>query len=366
MTIRKGDQGIDNIFYVDTQVTRVYKGDEILWEKTVAEPLTTTISPAETVQSSIPITVTLSNNYAGTTIKYMIGTNPTVFTYTGPFTVNQSTAYVQGPDITIHYWSESDTEAEPQKTIIYDTRTAMPSKPVVSATVGQNTVTLSWGASVNTTSYNVYRSDVPVAAGNLGTLLSQYQTALTYTDNTAVGGTTYYYTVRAANYWSVMPSDPVTATPTAPPVQTTGWRYLRIDGYGSVEEPATTRLIEFEAWEGTTNRMAGATILGNETISLSVGGGTIASIKDTVKTTTGYPLWWTTTPNARVIIDLGAVRNLTKLNYYSYSTASVQRANRFKILASNTNNGTDWTPIWDMQNNTDKQPILPNGYEKLL
>ena len=149
------------------------------------------------------------------------------------------------------------------------------------------------------------------------------------------------------------------ATPTAAP---SGWRYLKILGYGSVEEAVTTRMIEVEAWEGATNRMAAATILSNETISTGVGGGTIASIKDTVKTTTGYPLWWTATPNANVVVDLGAARALTKLSYYSYSTVDVPRSNRFMILGSNTNNGADWVTLWD--NSTGQagvQPFLPSG-----
>jgi hypothetical protein len=85
-----------------------------------------------------------------------------------------------------------------------------------------------------------------------------------------------------------------------------------------------------------------------------------------VKTTSGYPIWWTATPNANVIIDFGTARAFTKLNYYGYSTANVPRANRFKVLASNTNNGTDWVTIWDMSANATFQPALPSGYEKVL
>jgi hypothetical protein len=151
------------------------------------------------------------------------------------------------------------------------------------------------------------------------------------------------------------------------PAAVSGWRYLKIEGYGSVEEPATTRLIEFEAWEGATNRMTAATILSNEAVST---GGAVGLIKDGLKTSVAsgtYPIWWTTTPNARIVVDLGAAYSLTKLNYYSYSTAALQRSNRFKILASNTNNGTDWATIWDNSGaQLGVQPILPAGYEKLL
>lgn len=142
-----------------------------------------------------------------------------------------------------------------------------------------------------------------------------------------------------------------------------GWRYLKIEGYGSVEETATTRLIEFEAWESGINRMTGATILSHDPINT---GGGIGEINNGSKATTGYPIWWLATPNANVVVDLGAVVPLTKLNYYSYSVSGVQRANRFNILASNTNNGTDWVNIWNMSANTTPQPILPSGYELIL
>jgi hypothetical protein len=156
------------------------------------------------------------------------------------------------------------------------------------------------------------------------------------------------------------------------PAAVTGWRYLRIEGHGAaeVDQSVTTRLVEFEAWEGATNRMTGATILTGQTPSNAGTGGALAQIKDGSKTgaSNTYPLWWTSpTPNGNVVIDLLATRALTKLNYYGYSLSGVQRTNRFKVLASNTNNGTDWTPIWDNSaGEAGVQPILPAGYEKLL
>jgi hypothetical protein len=156
------------------------------------------------------------------------------------------------------------------------------------------------------------------------------------------------------------------------PTAAAGWRYLKLEGYGAAEadQSVTTRTVELEAWEGTTNRLAGLAPLTGQTPSNAGTGGTLAQITNGTKSGTSntYPLWWTSpTPNGNVVWDLGAQYPLTKLNYYGYSVSGVQRTNRFKILASNTNNGTDWTVIWD--NSTGQagvQGILPAGYEKVL
>jgi hypothetical protein len=316
------------------------------------------ISPSEVIQNNFPITVNITRSILEATTYYKIGTGAQQ-TFTAPFQVSQSTAGVLGTQIPITYWTVSNAGGtEAQRTLTYDTAGAIAGKPVVTATAGNYYVSVDWGATPNATSYNVYRS---TAAGVLGTLVSEYFTGLHYDDNYAINGTTYYYTVRAANYGGYGAlSDQAVATPNAAP---SGWRYLKIIGYGSVQEPATTRMIEVEAWEGATNRMAAATILSNDAINA---GGLIGTIKDTIKTTSGYPIWWTATPNANVVVDLGAVRPLTSLAYYSYSTASVPRANRFKIQGSNTNNGIDWVDLWDASANVTVQPALPSGYERVL
>jgi Chitobiase/beta-hexosaminidase C-terminal domain len=148
-------------------------------------------------------------------------------------------------------------------------------------------------------------------------------------------------------------------------VPLTSWRYLKIEGYGTSLD-TTTRIIEFEAWHGATNRMTGATILSSSPID--AGSTNLNTIKDGVKTTGSntYPIWWSAVPNSNVIIDLGDWYALTKLNYYGFSNTGDQRQNRFKVFASTTNNGTDWTLLWDMSTNTTPQPVLPNGYEKTL
>jgi|tagenome__1003787_1003787.scaffolds.fasta_scaffold20981499_3 hypothetical protein len=324
----------------------------------------TYISPSTAIQNTIPITVDLTRSILDATTYYKIGAG-TQQTFAAPFSVNQTN--VNSTQIPITYWSVSTAGAvEAQRTLTYDTSGAIAGKAVVTATPYSWYVSVDWTATANATSYNVYRSTI---SGTLGDLVSEFNTGLHYDDNTAINNTTYYYTVRAANYGGVgAVSDQVAATPTAAP---TGWRYLKIEGYGAAEtgQEVTTRMIEFEAWEGATNHMTAATILSGEAPSNAGTGGTLAQIKNGVKTTTSnsYPYWWTATPNANIVIDLLAARALTKLNYYGYSISGTQRTNRFRVLASNTNNGVDWVSIWDNSaGQAGLQPILPSGYEKTL
>ena len=322
----------------------------------------TTVSPTNTVQNTIPFTVSLSTSEQGATIYYRVGTGAQK-TYTAPFQVNQTDAGVLGTSIKVYYWAVGSQGTETEKSITYDTSGSQPATPVLTATAGTGQVALSWGAVQNATSYTVFKS---TTAGTMGTAITQtqYMTGTSYTDTEVTAGTTYYYQVRASNYGHVADSTQKSATPTSAPARAS-WRYLKIEGYGSVEEAVTTRLIEFQAFEGATNHMTNATILSNDAVST---GGAVGTIKDGLFPTTGYTIWWTSpTPNGNVVVDLLAQRPLDKLKYFSYSTASVPRQNRFRILASNTNNGTDWTVIWD--NSTAQagvQPALPSGYEKLL
>lgn len=326
---------------------------------TVAVAPVTTISPSTTVQNNIPLTITLSTNEVGASIKYKIGTGTTVYTYTAPFQVNQSTAGVLGTSIKITYWSVGANATETEKTIIYDTSGAIPEKPVLTATAGNNQVVLSWGATLNTTSYTVLRDGVILTP-------SQYQTGTTYTDTTAVNGVQYSYVVQAANYGRVTPSDAKLVTPIA---AVTGYRYIRIDGYGefySATGYTTTRMIEVEIFSGGTNRLGGKPSLGSQAVSVTgaaeVGSTTPTRITDAVKgiATGSYNMWWDdptlngNAGNAWVKYDLGASYAIDSIRYWAYPSRSA----RFKIWG--TNNLADFgangahgaaTLLWDMSTN---------------
>jgi Chitobiase/beta-hexosaminidase C-terminal domain len=166
----------------------------------------TTISPSAVTQNSIPITVTLTSPYA-TTIYYKIGAGAQQ-TYTGPFTVNQNQSGTTSIPVT--YWAENATGVEAQRTLTYNTSGATPAKPIVNVTNLTNAIRLDWPVSQNALSYSVYRSTTP---GTLGTALATFISPNTYTDLTAVGGTIYYYTVRAGNYGPPTDSDQAVGSP---------------------------------------------------------------------------------------------------------------------------------------------------------
>lgn len=224
-------------------------------------------------------------------------------------------------------------------------------RPVAGTYTGTQTVYLD----VNEPCTTYYTTDgsTPTVGGATTTV---YSGGITISQTT----TLKYFSVDQAGNTEAVKSSTYTITPVS---TKPSYRYLRILGYGSAAaNDVTTRIIEFEVMSGGVNRMTNATMLSSDTINNT---GTLAQIKDGVKTTTSnsYPLWWTSpVPNAHVVIDLGAQNVIDSMAYYSYSVSGDQRANRFKIEGSNTNNGTDWASVWDMSANTTVQPILPSGF----
>lgn len=335
--IYSGSLDVDKCYLGNVEVNKIYNGAALLYAKAPV----TTISPAATVQNSIPITITLSVDQAGATIYYKIGTG-TQQTYTAPFTVNQNSAGVQSTSIPIVYWSVANGVTETQKSIIYDTSGAHPSQPVLTATAGTGKVDLSWTSTVNTTAYTIYRSTV---AGTLGTWIGTTQyyatSVLSYSDTGVTAGTTYYYTIRAGNFGTPTDSVQKSATPTA---AVTGYRYIRVDGYGeyySATGYATTRMIEVEIFSGGTNRMTGKAGSTDDTVDTGGQSGSLAPtmVTDGVKgiTSNTYNIWWgdpalnSNAGNAWVKFDLGASYAIDSIRYWSYPSRSA----RFKIWGTN-------------------------------
>lgn len=74
----------------------------------------------------------------------------------------------------------------------------IPTKPIVNVTSLTNSVRLDWAITKNTTSWNIYRSTIE---GTLGEKVTggSFIKVNTFTDNSVIGGTTYFYTVEAKN-----------------------------------------------------------------------------------------------------------------------------------------------------------------------
>jgi fibronectin type 3 domain-containing protein len=171
--------------------------------------LTATSGNNVVVLSWMPSSGAASYNVKRATVSggpYTTIASPTTTSYTDATAVNGTTYYyvVSAVNILGESANASQVSATPQ---------ALP--PVtptgVTATPGNNQVALSWTASAGATSYNVKRATVN--GGPYTTVASP--TTTSYTDATAVNGTTYYYVVSAVNALGESAnSTQVSATPT--------------------------------------------------------------------------------------------------------------------------------------------------------
>jgi len=135
-----------------------------------------------------------------------IATGVTALTYTDNAVTNGTTYYYTAVAANSAALSGQSNEAG-----------AVPFAPPSNlvATPSNAKVTLSWNADAGATSYNVYRG---TASGSEGASPLANPTSAAYTDNTAVNGTTYYYTVAAVSKYSLSGnSNEAGATPLAPP-----------------------------------------------------------------------------------------------------------------------------------------------------
>lgn len=235
----------------------------------------------------------------------------------------------------------------------------------MSHVAGYNTSTVTIAFDQAITKYSVNRGGTDHTTGTILESGTTSRTAgevwtITITDTELLSGdnTINFYGMNSAGEWSDGLMD------------VAGYRYLRIDGYGEYYDNAgtltttnNTRMIEVEVFSGGVNVLAG--LVGTTTDTVDFGytadGTTITKVTDGVKTTSGYDGWWadvTLTPkgNGWVRYDLGAMKTISSINYWSYPS----RACRFKIYASNNiaDLGTDGTLgagavlLWDNSTNT--------------
>ncbi|MDP4209374.1 MAG: LamG-like jellyroll fold domain-containing protein [Bacteroidota bacterium] len=103
---------------------------------------------------------------------------------------------------TIYYYVVSATNylGEGANSVQDSAKTLIPNIPPVPTGIisaaGDAKISLSWGAALEAVSYNIKRSS---ASGGPYTTVASNVTATSYTDNTVVNGTTYYYVISSVN-----------------------------------------------------------------------------------------------------------------------------------------------------------------------
>lgn len=154
------------------------------------------------------------------------------------------------------FYVNGDSAPDGRLGYVYTEAPGMPANPLnLTAAGGNGQVNLSWSAIVGATSYNVKRS---TTAGGPYTTVSTggSVTAASYTDTTAVNGTTYYYVVTALNgSGEGAPSAEAYATPIA---------------YASVKDWNFNTDGNFEGWQ-LQNQVTGNVAGGSLNITSSGG-----------------------------------------------------------------------------------------------
>jgi hypothetical protein len=139
---------------------------------------------------------------------------------------------------------------------------------------------------------------------------------------------------------------------------TSGYRYVRVQGYGD-QTGIVTRIIELEALEAATgtNLLAGLLPISGEAANSP---NTVAHCTNGIKeqSTANQVYWWIAEGIPNLIYDLGSSKNIEQINYIGYSPSTDGRTTQFIIYVSNDN--TNWTTVTDYSGNTTVQP--PEGF----
>ncbi len=166
------------------------------------------------------------------------------------YVVRAENAAGQGPA------STQSAAATPQPAL---TRPGAPTGVTVAA--GNARVTVTWAAAARASSYRVYRSTTPGVQGtSVGT-----STSLSFTDESPVNGSTYYYVVTALNAAGEGPASAQSAgaTPSAPPsVPAAPANLLATDGVAEVglSWTAVPGAGSYKVYRSTTAGLRGALI----------------------------------------------------------------------------------------------------------
>ena len=144
---------------------------------------------------------------------------------------------------------------------------ALPVPPAptnLAATPGNATVSLTWTASTNATSYSVYRG---TSSGGEGSTAIGTSTGTSYNDTTVTNGTKYYYTVKAVDASGTSgASNEASATPSAgAPPAPTGLSATGGNATVSLTWSSSSGATSYSVYRGTTSGGESSTAIGTST-----------------------------------------------------------------------------------------------------
>jgi fibronectin type 3 domain-containing protein len=233
---------------------------------------------------------------------YTTISSPTTSTYLDSSVTNGTTYYYVVTAVNSSGQSGNSNQASAKPTA---PAPAVPPAPAnLTATAGNQRVSLSWTASSGATSYNVKRS---TTSGGPYTTISS-PTATTYVDSSVTNGTTYYYVVTAANSSGQSGnSNQASAKPTAPP---------------PAVPPAPANL---------------TATAGNQQVSLSWTASTGATSYNVKRSTTsGGPYTTISSPTATTYVDSSVTNGTTYYYVVTAVNASGQSGNSNQASATPT------------------------------
>jgi fibronectin type 3 domain-containing protein len=179
---------------------------------------------------------------------------------------------------TSYYYEVTAVNAAGEGAASMQSAAATPTVPVVvptaptgvNATSGNAQVTVTWAAVTVATSYNIYRS---TTQGSLGTKIGSSST-VTFTDSSAVNGTSYYYEVTAVNAAGegAASMQSAAATPTVPvvvPTAPTGVNATSGNAQVTVTWAAVTVATSYNIYRSTTQGSLGTKIGSSSTVTFT-------------------------------------------------------------------------------------------------
>ncbi len=198
----------------------------------------------ETVPGATSYNILRGTSSGGETL--LTSVSSTTSTYTDSEITNGTTYYykITGTD-------SKGTGAASNEASAYPTSTP-PAAPTLTATAGNEQVTLTWTASTGATSYDIYEGTS--SGGEGSTPIATGVTVPNYIVTGLTNGTTYYFKVAAVNSIGTgSDSNQASAIPNTPPAAPTGLAATAGNAQVALSWTAASGATSYDVFEGTTS-----------------------------------------------------------------------------------------------------------------